>query len=179
LCAHAKEDEEETQLKTCWQDQTNYIQRKHINTEARGLKSLGLISCAKKKQGYRCKASEMYSASDLFRKAYTYAVKHYDFEAILSAKYGLLLPDDEIEPYNLKLNDMTVNKVKEWSDKVFAQMSSRLNLHDFDKVFFHTGNKYRQFLIPKLESSGIQCEAPLKNLGIGEQLSWYNALNKA
>jgi len=67
------------------------------------VKSLGLVSCASSKQDYPCKASEMYSASDFFRKAYSYATKNYDFVAILSAKYGLLFPDDKIEPYDLTL----------------------------------------------------------------------------
>jgi len=87
----------------------------------------------------------MYSASDLFNKAYSYAVKNYDFVAILSAKYGLL----------------------------FNQMKSRLRLEDFDKVFFHAGRKYREYLIPKLQKIGICCEAPLKDPGIGKQKAWY------
>jgi len=137
------------------------------------LKSLGLISCTKRKQNYQCKASEMYWASDLFRKAYAYAVKKYDFVVILSAKYGLLFPDDKIEPYNLTLNDMGSSEVKEWAEKVFRQMNNRLQLRDFDEAFFHSGERYRQFLISKLEGIGIRCEVPLGNLAIGKQKAWY------
>jgi hypothetical protein len=115
----------------------------------------------------------MYSASDLFTKAYSYAAKNYDSVAILSAKYGLLFPDDEIEPYDLTLNDMSSDEVKEWSDKVFKQMNTRLDLCDFDKAFFHTGKRYRQYMIPKLEKKGLHCEVPLSNLGIGKQKAWY------
>jgi len=115
----------------------------------------------------------MYSASDLFRKAYAYAVKNYDFVAILSAKYGLLFPDDRIVPYNLTLNDMSSYEVKEWTEKVFKQMNKRLQLSDFSKAFFHAGKRYRQYLIPKLESIEIHCEVPLRNLGIGKQKVWY------
>ena len=138
------------------------------------MKSLGLISCTKTKQDYPCKASEMYQASDLFRKAYSYATKNYDFIAILSAKYGLLFPDDEIEPYDLTLNDMKSEQRKDWAERVFNQMRNRLKLEYFDKIFFHAGKKYRQHLIPKLEMMGIRCETPLKNLGIGSQKAWYN-----
>ena len=137
------------------------------------MKSLGLISCTKSKQSYPCKATEMYSASDLFKKAYSYAVKNYNFVAILSAKYGLLLPEDKIDPYDLTLNDMDSSDRKEWADKVFKQMKTRLGLKDFTNVFFHTGKKYREHLIPKLKKVGIDCEAPLKNLGIGKQKAWY------
>ncbi|MCK4478190.1 hypothetical protein KAU88_06660 [Candidatus Bathyarchaeota archaeon] len=137
------------------------------------MKTLGLISCTKSKQSYLCKASEMYSASDLFRKAYSYATKNYDFVAILSAKYGLLFPDDKTEPYDLTLNVMNSNERKEWAERVSNQMKSRLRLLDFDKVFFHAGRKYREHLILKLRDMGILCEVPLEHLGIGEQKAWY------
>ena len=137
------------------------------------MKSLGLISCTKSKQNYPCKASEMYQASDLFRKAYSYATGNYDFVAILSAKYGLLFPDDKIEPYDLTLNNMNANERKDWAEKVFNQMKSRLKLEDFTNVFFHAGKKYREHLIPKLKNIGIRCEVPLEHLGIGEQMAWY------
>lgn len=139
----------------------------------RARKTLGLISCTKSKRDYPCKASEMYQASDLFRKAYSYATRKYDFVVILSAKYGLLFPDDKIEPYNLTLNDMKSQQRKKWAEKVFSQMKSRLGLQEFDKVFFHAGKKYREHLIPELENLGIDCEAPLENLGIGKQKAWY------
>ena len=150
--------------------------KKALSIECGGiekLKTLGLISCTKSKKNYPCKASEMYSASDLFRKAYAYAVKNYDFVAILSAKYGLLFPEDEIEPYDLTLNNMKSQQRKEWAEKVFNQMKSRLNLHDFDRIFFHAGEKYRRHLIPKLENIGISCKIPLASLGFGKQKAWY------
>ena len=115
----------------------------------------------------------MYQASDLFRKAYTYATKNYDFVAILSAEYGLLFPNDEIEPYDLALNTMNSKQRKRWTEKVLRQMKARLSLHEFDKVFFHSGKKYREYLIPKLQDMGFQCVVPLRHLGIGEQMAWY------
>jgi len=115
----------------------------------------------------------MYQASDLFRKAYSYAIKNYDFVAILSAKYGLLFPDDKIEPYDLTLNDMKSSLRREWAERVFSQMKNRLSLNDFGEVFFHAGEKYRHYLITKLENIGLQCEIPLKHLGIGKQKAWY------
>lgn len=137
------------------------------------MKTLGLISCTKKKQNYPCKASEMYSASDLFSKAYAYCKKNYDQIAILSAKYGLVFPDDVIEPYNLTLNKMSTEEVKAWSERVFKQMQDRIDLSGIGVVFFHAGNNYRKHLIPKLQSLGIGCIVPLGNLGIGKQLRWY------
>lgn len=115
----------------------------------------------------------MYSASDLFRKAYAYCSKKYDSVAILSAKFYLLLPDEEIEPYNVTLKDLTINQMRNWSDRVLEQMTWKIGLNDIGKVHFHAGKRYRQYLIPKLEKMSIKCEVPLENLGIGKQLAWY------
>jgi hypothetical protein len=136
-------------------------------------KVLGLISCTKAKLNRKCKASELYSVSDLFKKAYAYCTKHYDDIAILSAKYGLLLPDYEVKPYDKTLNNMSVEERKAWSKMVFKQMQTRLCLADFDRIFFHAGKNYREFLIRKLERSGLKIEVPLENLTIGKQLAWY------
>jgi len=117
----------------------------------------------------------MYSASDLFKKAFAYCTKKYDNVAILSAKYGLLLPHDEIEPYDLTLNDMSSEEREAWAERVFKQMKSRLNLKDIDKVYFHAGKYYREHLTPKLEEVCIACEDPLESLGFGKQKAWYSA----
>lgn len=143
------------------------------------MKTIGFISCTKRKQSYPCKASEMYSASDLFKKAYAYAVENYDFVAILSAKYGLLLPNDKVEPYNLTLNGMSTDEVREWSERTAKQMNNRLQLRDFSRAFFHAGERYRRYLIPRMEGLGIRCEIPLKGLGIGKQKAWYKERDHA
>ena len=116
----------------------------------------------------------MYSLSDLFSKTFAYCSKNYDQVVILSAKYGLLFPDDMVEPYDLTLKKMSSAEVKDWAEMVFKQMQKRLNLDDVSTVFFHAGSRYREKLIPKLQALGINCKAPLGNLGIGKQLKWYN-----
>jgi cytoplasmic iron level regulating protein YaaA (DUF328/UPF0246 family) len=138
-----------------------------------------LISCTKSKQSYPYKAWEMYSPSNLFSKVYAYATKNYDFVAILSAKYGLLFPDDEIEPYDLTLNTMKSQQRKDWAKKVFTQMKNRLKLNDFDKIFFHAGKKYREHLIPMFESTAIKCISPLEDKSFGQQLAWYDTKSKS
>jgi hypothetical protein len=120
----------------------------------------------------------MYQASDLFRKAYSYAIKHCDHVAILSAKYGLVLPDDEIDPYDQTLPSMSVAQQEEWTRRVYAQMKDRLPMGDISNVFFHSGAAYREHLSRLLKADGIQCVAPLKNLGLGKQKAWYMKTEK-
>ena len=116
----------------------------------------------------------MYLPSALFRKAYHYSRRHYDSIAILSAKYGLLLPDEGIEPYELTLNKMGKEKRKNWAVRVLNQMEEKIGLGNIEEVYFHAGMKYREFLMPKLESGGISCRVPLEGLQFGHQLRWYD-----
>ena len=135
---------------------------------------IGLIACTKSKKNHRYKAIEMYSPSALFRKASSYAIKKYDRVAILSAKYGLLLPEDEINPYELTLKKMSKKERNEWAIRVFEQMKRRLNLSKGDRAFFHAGKEYRESLIPKLIEVGVECYVPLEVLSFGKQLEWYD-----
>jgi len=134
---------------------------------------LALVSCAKSKRTVKCKASQMYTPSAIFKHSYQYATRHYDFVAILSAKYGLLLPEDEIEPYNITLKTMTTQQRRQWTEKVINQINEHIGLSKIKECYFHAGKKYRQFLIPFLEKTGIKCRIPLQGLPIGKQIQWY------
>ncbi|MGV3488536.1 MAG: DUF6884 domain-containing protein [Tuberibacillus sp.] len=38
----------------------------------------------------------------------------------------------------------------------------------------HGGLVYREYLEPELSANGFTYEVPLKGLGIGDQLNWFN-----
>ena len=137
--------------------------------------TLGLISCTKRKRNVPCQAREMYQPSTLFNMAYSYATHHYDSVAILSAKHGLILPTEQIEPYDTSLNSMRESERIRWAENVICQLAGKLpdGLAN-RKVFFHAGINYRRHLMPLLESKGITCHVPLQGLGIGQQMAWYH-----
>ena len=127
-----------------------------------------LISCVKKKREITCTAKEMYT-SPLFKGAYKYAQKmQADKTFILSAKYGLLHEDDIIEPYNETLNTKHQQEVYEWSNRVLSQLIKVANIEK-DTFVFLAGEKYRKFLLPKINNYDI----PLQGLSIGKQLAFY------
>ena len=134
---------------------------------------LGLVSCTKSKQDYPCKAEEMYRPSPLFTKAYDYATKNYDQAAILSAKYGLLLPHEVIEPYELTLKTIGRKAKKQWAERVYRQLNEKFDFTEISEIYFHAGLDYRNDLIPLLRSEDISVCVPLKGLRQGEQLKWY------
>lgn len=127
------------------------------------------ISCVKNKMDSPCIARNMY-VSDLFKKSLLYA-EQLDESAtiyILSAKYGLLELNEQIEPYELTLNTMNKKQRKEWSDKVLMQCKEKGISFDEEAIFL-CGKKYREFLMNEFKNSS----APLEHMGIGEQLAFY------
>jgi len=126
-----------------------------------------LISCASKKLQHKTKARELYSSS-LFKLNLKYAKSLNPNKIfILSAKYGLLDLEKEIEPYNLTLNNMKDDEIKLWADKVIESLSKEADLKS-DEFIFLAGEKYRKYLIPNI----INYKIPLKGLGIGKQLKF-------
>jgi hypothetical protein len=84
-----------------------------------------LISCSAPKKKGRMKAEELYSPSIIFRRQLQYGRKN-GFEVyILSAKYGLLGPEEEIETYDLTLNKMKKKEREDWYKKVGLQIKRK------------------------------------------------------
>ena len=126
-----------------------------------------LISCVSKKLNHKSKAKDLY-ISALFKYNYQYAqLLNPDRIFILSAKYGLIDPDDEIEPYDETLNTKSRNEIREWSLKILSDLNQKTNLKE-DEFIFLAGNNYRMFLITKITNYKV----PLKGLTIGKQLSF-------
>ncbi len=126
-----------------------------------------LISCVSKKLPHRAKARELY-VSPLFRMNLKYAQQFSPHQVfILSAKYGLLQLDEEIEPYDVTLNEMSARERRRWTDEVVSQLRDRCDLEN-DHFVILAGEKYRRYLLPHLKSY----EVPLAGLPIGKQLQF-------
>jgi len=132
-----------------------------------------LISCVSKKLHHRSKAQDLY-VSPLFKKNLRYAKSlNADDIFVLSAEYGLLRLDEEIEPYDKTLNKMRSAEIKEWASSVLNQLEKLVDLEN-DEFVFLAGNNYRKFLLPHIK----HYEIPMKGLGIGKQLQWLSGRNK-
>lgn len=129
---------------------------------AKGKKyTLGVINCAAQKKNFVCTANQMYDDSMLFRTLRDYCQKNYDEYVILSAKYGVLYPDDIIEPYedtvmfvpnNLLHSDkkyklLNAEEKKIWSQKVI----NNINWSRYTEIHFHCGKYYMQYINPLIK----------------------------
>jgi hypothetical protein len=86
------------------------------------MRKIVLIACASQKRSYRTRAKDLY-ISPLFKKNLVYARRlNPDMIYILSAKYGLLDLETEIDPYNQTLNTMSAGDIRIWADRVLQQL---------------------------------------------------------
>ena len=130
-------------------------------------KSIVLVSCVKTKRNHSCKASDMY-VSSLFKKMMAYAVSlKPDQIYILSAKYGLLKPDDMIDPYEKTLKNMRSDEKKIWAESVLLRLRSLADLEQ-DSFVFLAGNEYRKNIVPYIRN----VSTPMEKLPFGRQLQW-------
>ncbi|MCD8509739.1 MAG: hypothetical protein LRY73_07600 [Bacillus sp. (in: Bacteria)] len=137
------------------------------------MKRVVLISCVSKKREEKAKAKDLYESA-LFKFNYQYALSMQpDKIFILSAKYGLLNEDNEIEPYDETLNTKSAAEIRDWAEKVLADLKKEVDV-DKDEMIFLAGDKYRKYLLPHLKNYKI----PLKGLPIGKQLQFLKEATK-
>jgi len=114
-------------------------------------------------------ARDLY-CSDLFEKSRDFVERQRAQWFILSAKYGLVAPDEVVEPYNETLKDKTADERRRWASEVMQNL--RAHCTPGTTVVFLAGERYREFLVPALQELGSSIEIPMEGLRIGEQLGW-------
>ena len=130
---------------------------------------VGLVSCVSRKQKKAAKAKDLY-VSALFSKSRKYVERHCDRWYVLSAKHGLVHPNQVVEPYEDTLNTKPTKERKLWAEEVWSDLKKELEITD--NVVFLAGNRYREYLIPKIHSYGCYVDVPMEGKSIGKQLQW-------
>jgi hypothetical protein len=133
------------------------------------MSTIYLISCVSEKHPAPMVAKDLY-VSSLFKKARHYAEQTGCPWFILSAQYGLVSPEQVIDPYERTLNEMPIAERRDWARRVFAQLMEAAP--QIDRAVFLAGHRYREFLMALLRERDISVEVPMEGLRIGEQLSW-------
>jgi cytoplasmic iron level regulating protein YaaA (DUF328/UPF0246 family) len=93
----------------------------------------------------------MYSKSSLFAKSFNFCKKRGNSIFILSAKYGFISPEEEIEPYELTLLKMTKFEKLKWGEEVAV----KINLLNPSEVNFYSGIEYFKCVTPYLECKKV------------------------
>ena len=132
---------------------------------------IALVSCVSEKASAAC-AARIFYTSTWFQKAALYATQTANEWYILSAKYGLVHPDQVLEPYNTTLKTMGKIDRQKWAEGVFSSLQSHLK--SGDAVILLAGQTYREFLVNPISQMSCSISIPLEGLRIGEQMQWLN-----
>lgn len=124
-----------------------------------------LVQCTASKRDELAPARNLYDESDYFRKQRAYAEAVADRWFIQSAKYGLLAPSMEIEPYDTRPRD--IDDVESWAGKIAGLLAERVPTDATIEVL--GGAAYADSLTPALEWYGFEVIEPLRGQRIGER----------
>ncbi len=127
-------------------------------------RTIVLVSCVKSKRTRTSKAKDLYE-STLFKAQRAFAETFGDRWFILSAKYGLVDPEREIELYEETLKGAPVGRKRKWSTEVFAQLKPLIK--DGDNVIVTAGEDYCRYLVPMIRSLGNEVTRPVQGLSMG------------
>lgn len=126
-----------------------------------------LIGCVKSKRKNPSRAEDLY-ISPLFRYRLAYAKKRGCQIFILSAKHGLVDPDQIIAPYDETLNDKTDLEIKKWSYQICRSLEDRKLISAGGGCMILAGANYYRYL-----SRRYKMINPTQGLSIGRQLSFF------
>jgi Family of unknown function (DUF6884) len=135
-----------------------------------------LLGCVGQKLDRPAPAKDLYT-SPLWRKRRAYAEASGCPWAILSAAHGLVMPDEELRPYDVTLNTFRLREREAWAGRVAMGLRHHFGPLVAGDVFeVHAGEKYLDGLWWEIRRVlHAELEAPLRGLKIGEQLAWYGA----
>jgi hypothetical protein len=134
---------------------------------------IGLVGCVNKKVGVPRVAKDLY-VSTLFVGRRSYVERSSDEWWVLSAKHGLVHPDEVLAPYNVTLKDADRLARRSWSNQLLLVIDERIQPRRGDVFEIHAGAEYREFgLLDGLRDRGCVVEIPTEGMPFGVQLRFY------
>jgi hypothetical protein len=132
---------------------------------------VGLVGCASQKLKREAPARELY-VSTLFKKASTYAEANSDIWFVLSAKHGLVHPDQMLEPYDMKLGTKAAGPIHTWAAKVRFQLNEWTLPGSIEEVLLLAGGQYAIAAGSPANPAPWTVTDPMKGMGIGQRLQF-------
>jgi hypothetical protein len=136
--------------------------------------TVALVACVKSKGSIRAPARLLY-ASPLFRASAAHAERVAERWFILSARHGLLHPDQFVDPYEQTLHRMSGPERSAWSAGVLEALTQAMTAPTHVVVL--AGTIYREGLTVPLSRAGFSVSVPMERLRLGEQLRWLRERN--
>jgi hypothetical protein len=131
-----------------------------------------LVGCVSRKERSARPARDLYR-TELFRRRRAYAEASARPWYIVSALHGLLKPEQVVDPYDVRLSDLTWEERHALAAKVAEDLAREVGPLAGCVFEVHAGEEYARMIAIGLRPHGVAITAPLRGLRIGEQLAWY------
>lgn len=126
-----------------------------------------LVQCTNAKRDDPGPARDLYDESSYFRKQRAYAEAVGDRWFIQSAKYGLLAPSMDVDPYDMRPRD--IDDVDSWASEIASVLAEQVPTDATVEVL--GGAAYADPVTPALERHGFDVVEPLRGLRIGDRMA--------
>lgn len=130
--------------------------------------TLVVVACAKQKLTVAAPASELYT-SPLFALSWGWARDTGHQVAILSARHGVIRPEEVLEPYDTFLGSLGRAEVERLADHVRGQLSSM----DSERIIVLGGSGYVDLV--RRAAPAAEVIDPMHGLSLGHRLRWLKA----
>jgi len=131
-----------------------------------------LVGCVKTKLATAARARDLYSGS-LFNRRRDWAERSGLPWFVVSARWGLVRPDEVIAPYDLHLADTSTAYRRAWGEFVAAQLVES-GIPAGASVELHAGQAYAMALRSAFASRRIDILDPVGATSMGDMLAWYD-----
>jgi hypothetical protein len=131
-----------------------------------------LLGCVKTKRTTPSPARDLYT-STLFTRRRGYAEASGCPWYVLSARYGLVAPDEVIAPYDVHLASQPSSYRSAWGAFVTEQLRRERGSLAGLVVEVHAGDSYVDAVRRPLEAAGATVVDPVDAQAMGETLAWY------
>ena len=90
---------------------------------------------------------------------------------VVSALYGLVQPDRELDPYDFTLKQLRTRERESWAHLVVAAELTKYVSRGSHAILLMP-KLYRRYIETELIKASITFENPVEHLAIGQQIRW-------
>jgi hypothetical protein len=117
-------------------------------------------------------AKKLYTGG-LFKSCFRFSTDRCDYTFIVSAKYGLLSPDEKILTYDMTLTDLRKGEIDAWAIEVVRELAARMRgvCYPFQAVIL-AGSTYADPIFRECSWNHIPACRPMRGMPQGKRLKW-------